>query len=71
MASGAWVLVRDTFIITSKREHRIQKQQQQQVSVRHRDGRTAPSHITVTAKGNIVVGKEYVLTYVGPSPGSM
>ena len=39
------------------------------VSVRHRDRRTAPSRITVIAKWNIAVGKELVVMYVGPSLG--
>ena len=39
------------------------------VSVRHLDRRTALSRITVTAKRNIAVGEELIVTYVDPSLG--
>jgi hypothetical protein len=39
------------------------------VSVRHVDQRTALSRITVSAKRNIAVGEELVVTYVDPSLG--
>ena len=97
MASGARVLVRDTFIITSKRErahtkttkttirnpksrsawgivhvtpsHEPYHSCNANVSVGHRDRRTALLLTMVIAKGNLAVGKELVVTYVGPSLG--
>ena len=89
--------MRDTFIITRKREHAHTKTAtttignprsrsawgivhvtpshepycscNPNVSVRHRDRRTARSRITVIAERNIAVGKELVVMYVGPSLG--